>query len=146
MQCKAQPWLTKVRCSVYVNGQPAGLFSLIEPFKKSWLRNEFANGDEDYVQGGMFEAAFSPFNYVKYGQLPDLSYVGDNETAYANAPYSIEVDPGKGDPTFKPLVNLTRFLNIETPLEGKDVIPSWDRHLDVDSFLRKYVKCITDTT
>lgn len=129
--------LTNATTSIFINNQPVGLFTLIEPFKKSWLRNEFANGDKDYKQGNMFEAAYSPFSTAKYGQLPDLSYLGNNETAYANVPYSIEVDPGKGEPTYKPLMNLNRFINIDTPTESKDVIPAWEKHVDVDSVLRK---------
>lgn len=41
---------------VYFNEQAIGLFGLAEVFKNPWLRNEFAVGDKDYKQGGLFAA------------------------------------------------------------------------------------------
>lgn len=122
---------------IFINNQPVGIFALIESFKKSWVRNEFANGDKSYQQGNMYQGVMSPYNKIKYGTYPDLSYLGENETTYEHAPYTIEVDPATGKSNHKPLVGLTRFINEETPLSGQDVIPAWEKHFIVDCMLRK---------
>ncbi|CAO3651569.1 unnamed protein product [Cunninghamella blakesleeana] len=111
---------------IVMNGQPIGLYLMIEAYKNPWYKNVFANG-EKLEQGVTYQGT---------GFVTDLSYFGDNVTKY-DGPYTIEEDPDKGTPSFDRLMELTKFLS-EAPIgEGAEKI--WNQHIDMDSVIRSLV-------
>ncbi|ORY97769.1 coth protein-domain-containing protein [Syncephalastrum racemosum] len=130
---------------VYINEQPVGLFGLNEVFKKSWLRNEFANGDKKYDYGVLYKAAGAGqlrnaeegINF-KNVLFSDFSYLGDNETLYNMSGYGIDVKPATGEPGYGVLTELTKFIDKDSPLDGDadKVIAAWDEYIDMESLFR----------
>ncbi|CAO3651586.1 unnamed protein product [Cunninghamella blakesleeana] len=111
---------------IVMNGQPIGLYLMIEAYKNPWYKNVFANGGE--LEQGI--------NYQGVGSVSDLSYFGDNVTKY-DGPYKVEEDPSKGTPSFDRLMEFTKFLS-EAPIgEGAEKI--WNQHIDMDSVIRSLV-------
>ncbi|KAI9499496.1 coth protein-domain-containing protein [Zychaea mexicana] len=123
---------------VFVNNQTAGFLGYIENYKDPWFRNEFGNGNKDeYSQGKAYQGigsgdseGLAPNNHTS-----DLSYYGDNVTAYADGQYKIKEDPSEGDPDYRPLMELTKFLS-EAPIESDDAVSQWEEHFGMDSVLR----------
>lgn len=137
---------TKLYSSVFINEQPVGFFGLNEVFKKSWLRNEFANGDKDYNYGVLYKAAGVGQTTSVNGSIDfkdilfsDFRYLGDNETLYNMSGYGIDVKPASGKPGYEVLTELTKFIDKNSPLDGDDdkVIATWNEYFDMESVFRK---------
>lgn len=119
---------------VYINDQPLGLFGFIEKYKNPWLRNEFADGNKDYQQGVLYQGKFGNAKNQIFDRISDLSYYGDNPSAYNMGQYKIAEDPSTGEPDYTGLIELTKFL--DNPPANKD---AWETHFDMESVLRGYV-------
>ncbi|KAJ8663964.1 hypothetical protein O0I10_000239 [Lichtheimia ornata] len=117
---------------VYLNNQPLGLFGFIEKFKNPWLRNEFADGNKDYQQGTLYQGKYTnPKAELLGGRVSDLSYYGDKEGPYALGEYKIAEDPSEGEPNYKALIELTKFLD-----KAPSTKEAWEAHFDMESVLR----------
>lgn len=121
--------------SVFINNEAAGLFGIIENYKNPWAKNEFANGDDDYPgysRGNLYQGHL--------GEPPktfsDLSYLGDNVTAYDAGQYKIKEDPSEGKPDYAPLMDLTRFI-AHAPTNTSNAVEEWNKHFDMESVLRR---------
>ncbi|KAI8146996.1 coth protein-domain-containing protein [Fennellomyces sp. T-0311] len=117
---------------LYINDQPAGLFGLIENMKDPWLNNEFAGGDEDYEQGNLYQGRLASDLFGSGGYISDLGYEGDNETIYSAGQYKIKEDPSDDNPSYKPLMELTKFL-ANAPMDDTS---EWEKHFNMESVLR----------
>ncbi|KAI8148960.1 coth protein-domain-containing protein [Fennellomyces sp. T-0311] len=120
---------------VFINNETAGFFGVIENYKNPWFRNEFGDGDDDYSQGNAYQGMVSSEAASVFNHTSDLSYYGDNVTAYADGQYKIKEDPSEGEPDFRPLMELTKFLS-EAPTESDDAVEQWEQHFNMDSVLR----------
>lgn len=121
---------------IFMNDQELGLFGIIEPFNNPWLENSFANGDEKYKNGYLYQGKFQTAESSAQGHISDLSY-HSNLTAYADGQYKIKEEAKKGEKdNFEPLQEFTKFIDTAPTGEGQDVIKTWKDHLDTDSFLR----------
>lgn len=122
---------------MFINDQPIGLFGFVEKFKNPWLRNEFNNGKkDDYVQGNLYQGIFMDAWTALAGKSSDLSYYGSDDVGpYTKGQYKISEDPSEGEPSWVPLVNLTRFI-AEAPSTEPDAVETWKKHFDMDSVLR----------
>ena len=114
---------------VFIDDHPAGLFGLVEQYKNPWLRNEFDDGDKDYKQGNLYQAKSS--NSDVRGYEADLSYNGENETLYHQ--YKIKEDPSEGEPSYQPIIGLTRFLANGSAHDASE----WEKHFNMESLLRR---------
>ncbi|KAI8065445.1 coth protein-domain-containing protein [Gongronella butleri] len=105
-----------------INDRPIGLFTLIEAYKGTYLRNQF-NGGKKFDQGTLFKGV---------GFSSDLMPMA-NMTDYAGA-YEVEDKPDKGNATMEKVVKLTQFL-YNAPV-GDGAEDEWNKYLDVESFIR----------
>ncbi|KAI9498757.1 coth protein-domain-containing protein, partial [Zychaea mexicana] len=117
---------------VFLNDKPAGFFGLIENFKNPWLKNEFAGGDSNYQQGNLYQGRLVGNIFSPGGRLSDLEYYGDNITAYDEGQYKIKEDPSNDEPSFQPLMELTKFLG-NAPVDNTE---AWEKHFNMDTVLR----------
>ncbi|KAI9251873.1 coth protein-domain-containing protein [Phascolomyces articulosus] len=123
---------------VFINNEPIGLFGFIENFKNPWLRNEFANGNKDgYDQGHLYQGKFTNAKAKFLGnRVSDLSYEGPKEWKYDLGQYKIKEDPSQGQPSYQPLIALTKFIS-EAPNNGTEAaMHEWNQHFDMESVLR----------
>lgn len=90
---------------LYLNDQPVGLFGLAEVFKNPWIRNEFAGGDKDFVQGALFAADVSGAmssggglnnNSTQNGGLVSNTMPGGNSTTMPDGNSTMSHDPPGG--------------------------------------------------
>lgn len=130
-----------------------GLYGFIENYRNPWLKNEF-NGGEKMDVGFLYQGmSGSPTT----GSRSDLSYRGDNVTAYADGAYRLKEAPkadkadtkkdagdeDKEDPVANPvdftkLMEYTKFLE-QGPVNGSDAVNAWKEKMDMESVIRKYV-------
>ncbi|KAI8635953.1 coth protein-domain-containing protein [Parasitella parasitica] len=119
---------------VFLNNKPAGFYGIIETFQDPWLANEFANGDENYKSGYLYQGqAFSLTQTEFYGS--DLSYYGNNMTLYSLGQYKIKAGT-KSDAVpddYKELRDFTKFVNETTSATS---VEEWNRKLETDGFIR----------
>jgi spore coat protein CotH len=120
-------------CRLFLNDQELGLFGVMETFQDPWLANEFNDG-KSYTDGRLYQGVTGNNTSLKQGLISDLSFV-DNETAYAQGQYKIKEDGSKKD-DYKPLMDLTEFLNVKAPMNGSDVEKKWNKQWNTESFLR----------
>ncbi|KAI9033948.1 coth protein-domain-containing protein [Phycomyces nitens] len=120
---------------VVMNDKPLGLFGLIETFKNPWLRNEFANGDENYENGPLYQGAFLSSDSIAEKVYSDLSYYENNITKYELGQYKIKENATNGDSNFQLLMDFTKFIS-EAPTNTSDAVEVWQKTFDTDSFLR----------
>ncbi|KAL0092373.1 coth protein-domain-containing protein [Phycomyces blakesleeanus] len=120
---------------VVLNDKPLGLFGFIEAFQNPWLLNEFANGDEDYENGPLYQGKYLTAESMMAGVSSDLSYYGNNITKYELGQYDLKEDPAKGEPSFQPLMDFTKFV-YDAPTNTSDAVEVWQKTFDTDSFLR----------
>ncbi|KAI9258887.1 coth protein-domain-containing protein [Phascolomyces articulosus] len=115
---------------VFIDDHQVGLFGLIEQYKNPWLRNEFDNGNKDYQQGNLYQARAG--SDIIPGYESDLGYIGENETLYGAGQYKIKEDPSEGEPSFRPIMDLTRFLANGSSHD----VSEWEKHFDMEALLR----------
>ncbi|KAI9498765.1 coth protein-domain-containing protein [Zychaea mexicana] len=115
---------------LFINDHPVGIYGLIEVYKNPWLRNEFDNGNKDYEQGNLYQARGG------FGDIPaldsDLRYIGENVSQYAIGQYKIKEDPSEGEPSFEPMMDLTRFLKNASTAS----VSEWEQYFDMEALIR----------
>ncbi|KAI9262214.1 coth protein-domain-containing protein [Phascolomyces articulosus] len=120
---------------VFFNGQPMGLYTMIEHFKPSWLRTIFGNGDQSYQHGVLYQGAKRTPQSDKLEHFSDLDYYQD-PAAYDDGQYRIKEEPESGQKAgYQPLIDFTKFIH-DT---GSDNANIWDSQLDLDGFIRYMV-------
>ncbi|KAI8880086.1 coth-domain-containing protein [Backusella circina FSU 941] len=118
---------------VFINNKPIGLYGLIDSYHDPWVAGEFANGDEGYLSGDMYEGTFAELTQKEF-IISDLKYWGENLTKYELGQY--KYIPGKKGHTqenFTALKDFTRFVDQtteNTPLE------EWEKYFEVNGFMR----------
>ncbi|KAI8146998.1 coth protein-domain-containing protein [Fennellomyces sp. T-0311] len=112
-----------------------GLFGLVEHLKNPWIRNEFAGGDEKYLQGYLYQAKYVSPSLPDYVHMSDLHYEGDNLTLYGLGQYQIKEEPSDKGSSFQPLADLTKFI-ADAPA---DDVAAWERRFDMNSVIRSLV-------
>ncbi|RCH97885.1 hypothetical protein CU098_010244 [Rhizopus stolonifer] len=115
-------------CRLFVNGRPLGLFGIMEPFQDPWLANSFADGNEDYENGYLYQGL------IAYN-IPDLTY-HENKTMYTLGEYKVKVPaPGGTKEDFQPLIDFTKAIS-KAPTNGSNAVESWNKIMNMDVFLR----------
>ncbi|KAI9033947.1 coth protein-domain-containing protein [Phycomyces nitens] len=120
---------------VVMNDKPLGLYGFIEAFQNPWLQNEFSDGDEDYENGPLYQGKYLSAESIAVGASSDLAYYGNNLTMYELGQYNLKEDPAKGEPSFQPLMDFTKFI-YDAPTNTSDAVKVWQKTFDTDSFLR----------
>ncbi|KAI7849485.1 coth protein-domain-containing protein [Circinella umbellata] len=122
---------------LFINHEPIGLFGFIENFKNPWIRNEFANGDKNYDQGNLYQGKFTNAKAKLLGnRVSDLEYEGEEEWKYNLGQYKIKEEPSVGEPSYKPLIALTKFISEAPTTNSSEAVDEWNRHFDIESVLR----------
>ncbi|KAI9479622.1 coth protein-domain-containing protein [Zychaea mexicana] len=123
---------------LFINSEPIGLFGFIENFKNPWLRNEFNDGTKKgYDQGHLYQGKFTNAKAKILGnRVSDLSYEGEEEWKYSLGQYKIKEDPSVGEPSYKPLIALTKFISEAPTTNATQAIIEWNKHFDMESVLR----------
>lgn len=124
-------------CRVFLNDKELGLFGLIGNYKNPWLANVFADGEDDYKNGNLYQGVFTDLKSISYGHISDLSYY-KNISDYALGQYEIKEEAVKDVLDYEPLQNLTKFIS-EAPTTEPNAVEAWKSHIDVDSVLRSMV-------
>lgn len=123
-------------CRLFINNKPAGLYGLIETFQDPWLANEFANGDENYKSGLLYQGETQAFNQSDTTLFSDLKYYGENVTKYSLGQYNVKAGYNGEDETpedYTQLKEFTKFINTTT----KDTtFEEWDQRLDIENYIR----------
>ncbi|KAI7902376.1 coth protein-domain-containing protein [Cokeromyces recurvatus] len=124
---------------VMINHHEIGLFGLIDTFKDPWLANVFANGNEDYKNGYLYQGVFMSPTSGLTNHTSDLAYY-DNITEYSDGQYKIKVEPSDGEggevkDAYEPLMAFTKFIK-DAPTNTSDAVTEWRKHLNTESFLR----------
>ncbi|KAI9491175.1 coth protein-domain-containing protein [Zychaea mexicana] len=115
---------------VFFNGQPMGLYTMIEHFKPSWLRMVFGDGTKKYKHGILYQGHKRTPASDLAGHYSDLEYYENNITAYDDGQYLIKEEPSGGQKLgYQPLMDLTKILQ-ESNTED------WDSQLDMEVFMR----------
>lgn len=111
-----------------------GLYGLIETFQDPWTAATFANGEENYESGSLYQGiGFAFADYEIF--VSDLRYEGTNLSRYANTQYKIKAGPDrKTVDGFANLQQFTKFLNESTLAHTST--DEWESQLHVDGFLR----------
>ncbi|KAI8372910.1 coth protein-domain-containing protein [Radiomyces spectabilis] len=122
---------------VGINGQPLGLFGLIEAYKNPWLKNEFADGKK-YTPGILYQGGSPSLEGMLYSPPADLAFHGYNASDYVNFRISEGPKKSKGEPDFTPLIELAEFID-DAPTEGSDAAAVWDEELDTEIVIRNMV-------
>ncbi|KAI9266333.1 coth protein-domain-containing protein [Helicostylum pulchrum] len=122
---------------LFLNDRPIGLFSLLEKYDDLWLQNQF--NEDPKSNGVLYEGEGGQKDETR----ADLSYKGDDATAYTNTAYSISEDPAVGTKNdLSDLISFTKFINDQ--LEFQKTASSaeidrttllWEKQLDVEGFL-----------
>ncbi|ORZ18598.1 coth protein-domain-containing protein [Absidia repens] len=119
---------------VIMNDQPIGLFLMIEAYKNDWYKNEFGGGKKlKHGRGATYQVS---------GIGGDLSYFGDNITAYDGIfrvrEKADKKHGGEDASNFKQVMDFTKFLS-EAPTSSDDAAKIWNEHIDMDSVIRSLV-------
>ena len=69
-------------------------------------------------------------------RVSDLSYEGEEEWKYNLGQYKIKEDPSVGEPSYKPLIALTKFISEAPTTNGSEAVDEWNKHFDMESLLR----------
>lgn len=118
-----------------MNGQPVGLFGLIETFQDPWLANEFAKGDSTYESGNLYQgsAIGQDGNTTVFS---DLSYF-ENTTLYSLGEYQVKAGPAKSEKkpekVYKELQEFTKFIH-ET--SENTTVGEWEKRINTEGFVR----------
>lgn len=120
---------------LFINGQPVGLFGLIETFQDPWLANEFADGDDDYESGNLYQGNAASFDSQTL-VFSDLRYY-DNVTLYSLGEYKIKAGPGKHkkkpEKMYGELQDFTKFIQ-ET--NENTTVSQWEQRINTEGFVR----------
>ncbi|KAI8881326.1 coth-domain-containing protein [Backusella circina FSU 941] len=118
---------------VFMNNKPLGLYGLIETFQDPWLASEFANGDENYKSGELYQGILASFTQTEF-VISDFGYMGENITKYNMGQYKMKAgEDKKEEKGFVALKDFTKFVNGTT----KDTsVDEWEKHIDTKAFLR----------
>jgi spore coat protein CotH len=124
---------------LFINNKPAGLYGLIETFQDPWAASQFANGDENYKPGFLYQGQTQGMNQTDRTLYSDLKYYGENLTAYSAGQYKIKAGYSGKDETpedYTRLKEFTKFINSST----KDTtFEEWNKQLDIEGYIRAYV-------
>lgn len=105
---------------------------MIETFQDPWLANEFADGNNEYKSGYLYQAVTIKENQT-IPVISDLSYYS-NLSFYSAGEYKIKAGPTKeNDADYVDLQEFTKFVseaNISTASS------EWDTHLECEGFIR----------
>ncbi|CEP19078.1 hypothetical protein [Parasitella parasitica] len=123
---------------LFINERPIGLFTLMEKYDKNWLANEFNAGKDDYAHGILYEGQGGSKDSVR----ADLSYKGDNPSAYNASAYSVSEKSKLGVESLDDLTTFIKFINdqrvFQKTADAESVsatVPEWEMRLDVENFL-----------
>ncbi|KAI8991448.1 coth protein-domain-containing protein [Mycotypha africana] len=121
---------------VFLNGRPIGLYTIMEKYDDTWLKNEFNAGNK-YKNGIFYEGEGGTGD-----KRADLSYKGDNATDYAGSAYSIAEKSDSGDDSLNDLIAFIKFINQQLEFQKSAnqtslnaTVTDWESHLDVEGFL-----------
>lgn len=109
----------------------------MEKYDDLWLQNQFNEGPKS--NGVLYEGEGGQ----KDENRADLSYKGDDATAYNNTAYSISEDPAVGIKNdLSDLISFTKFINDQLEFQktatSDDIARTtalWEKQLDVEGFL-----------
>ncbi|KAI8638351.1 coth protein-domain-containing protein [Parasitella parasitica] len=123
---------------LFINDRPIGLFTLMEKYDKNWLANEFNAGKSDYAHGILYEGQGGSKDSVR----ADLSYKGDNPSAYNASAYSVSEKSKLGAESLDDLTTFIKFINDQRLFQKtasaesiSATVPEWEKQLDVENFL-----------
>ncbi|KAI8981843.1 coth protein-domain-containing protein, partial [Mycotypha africana] len=109
---------------VLMNNQELGLFGIIEAFQNPWLATAFANGDENYKNGNLYQGVFSSANASTVKLVSDLSYY-ENVDHYGLGQYKIKAKHAKKKQrNYKALQDFCKFVaetGVPTPPSDANV-------------------------
>ncbi|KAI8085487.1 coth protein-domain-containing protein [Thamnidium elegans] len=122
---------------LFLNDRPIGLFSLLEKYDDLWLQNQF--NEDPKSNGVLYEGEGGKDDETR----ADLSYKGDDATAYADTAYAISEDPAVGAKNdLSDLISFTKFINDQLEFQktasSADIARTtslWEKQLDVEGFL-----------
>ncbi|KAI8137004.1 coth protein-domain-containing protein [Fennellomyces sp. T-0311] len=125
---------------VFINNQAIGLFGLVESYSDPWIRTEFGYGKSWYRQGILYQAKASDTMQHRTPYISDLRYhgnlEGEIEKHYEQGQYKIKADPSLVEPSYTPLVQLTKFIADAPPQGGPCAVAAWKRRFNMESVLR----------
>lgn len=110
----------------------------MEKYDKKWLANEFNNGASKYANGILYEGEGGSRNSVR----ADLSYKGDDPSAYNSSAYSVSEKSKLGVESLDDLASFIKFINNQREFQKtanteaiSATVPDWEKQLDVENFL-----------
>lgn len=129
---------------VFLNNRAVGLYSLLEKYDETWLANEFGPKEASagkYDNGIMYEGRGGK----KDEKRADLSYKGDNLSAYNASAYEVAENPSKGPKNdFTELMLFTKFIQSQLNFQKansnnvnaiENTTTEWEQRIDVEGFL-----------
>jgi hypothetical protein len=120
---------------VFIDNQAVGLFGLIETFQDPWLSATFANGQDNYESGYLYQGISFNSEARERIRLSDLRYEGTDVSLYDVGQYQIKAGPSKKKASsYKDLQEFTKFINQSTTKNTSE--NEWEKKLDVEGFLR----------
>ncbi|KAG2191799.1 hypothetical protein INT46_000389 [Mucor plumbeus] len=133
-----QPATKASYARLFINNRPIGLFIVMEKYDKKWLANEFNNGASKYANGILYEGEGGSRNSVR----ADLSYKGDDPSAYNSSAYSVSEKSKLGVESLDDLASFIKFINNQREFQKtanteaiSATVPDWEKQLDVENFL-----------
>ncbi|EPB91686.1 hypothetical protein HMPREF1544_01397 [Mucor circinelloides 1006PhL] len=123
---------------LFINNRAIGLFTLMEKYDKDWLANEFNAGGSKYPHGILYEGEGGKKDSVR----ADLSYKGDNPSAYNSSAYSVSEKSKLGVESLDDLTTFIKFIHDQREFQKtanaeaiSATVPEWEKRLDVENFL-----------
>ncbi|RCH99354.1 hypothetical protein CU098_010215 [Rhizopus stolonifer] len=123
---------------VFLNDRPVGLFSLEEKYDKTWLTNEFGGASNEYATGILYEGEGGNSK----NNRADLSYKGDQTSAYESSAYSVSEKSEAGANGLDDLSHFIQFIHDQQELQKTAdaatiaaTASEWEKQLDVEGFL-----------
>lgn len=110
----------------------------MEKYDKDWLANEFNAGGSKYPHGILYEGEGGKKDSVR----ADLSYKGDNPSAYNSSAYSVSEKSKLGVESLDDLTTFIKFIHDQREFQKtanaeaiSATVPEWEKQLDVENFL-----------
>ncbi|KAI9471815.1 MAG: coth protein-domain-containing protein [Benjaminiella poitrasii] len=127
---------------LFINGQPQGLYLLIDHYKDPFVQNVFGHAHQGaLIQGSMQENPLAISKVLRHGA--NLGYLGPAAANYTDSithlsPYKLqEKAQNKTDDELNNLISFIKFINSnKNSTDENTLIQKWNRRFDIPLFLK----------